>query len=219
FAKVSSICSIVWKGYRPLAPLGRIRTSVSVRYGFEKYAYRLRASLAVAPAAMSAVPAESAARWSSQAISGSRISTLMIPGRARSASHVKACRGWTRARGIGVVIGIPWIPAAAKVCGFGCRGGQIGIGWGRVLCGRAAGQQQPCEGDRYQPPTHSVKSPLAALRLVRNRRRIITALFCRGARIAPARDVIILARASHVSLYRRTGGKPPVGKRVRQSFE
>jgi hypothetical protein len=47
----------------------------------------------------------------------------------------------------------------------------------------------------------------------------MTALFCRGARIAPARDVIILARASHVSLCRRTGGKPPVGKRVRQSFE
>src|SRR6516162_9568689 len=55
FPKVSSICSIVWKGYRPLAPLGRIRTSVSVRYGFEKYAYRLRGSLAV--------PSESAASW------------------------------------------------------------------------------------------------------------------------------------------------------------
>jgi hypothetical protein len=35
---VSSICSIVRNGYRPLAPLGRIRTSVSIRYGFEKYA-------------------------------------------------------------------------------------------------------------------------------------------------------------------------------------
>src|SRR5262249_10802636 len=84
--KVSSICSIERKGYRPLAPLGRIRTSVSVRYGVEKYAYRLRASLAVAPAAMSAVPAESAARWSSQAISGSRISTLMMRASARSIS-------------------------------------------------------------------------------------------------------------------------------------
>src|SRR5262245_48531044 len=37
-ANVSSICSTVWKGYRPLMPLGRIKTSVSVRYGFEKYA-------------------------------------------------------------------------------------------------------------------------------------------------------------------------------------
>src|SRR6516162_5160375 len=92
FAKVSSICSIVWKGYRPLAPLGRIKTSVSVRYGFEKYAYRLRASLAVAPAAMSAVPAESAARWSSQAISGRRISTLMIRASARSISTSKPVR-------------------------------------------------------------------------------------------------------------------------------
>jgi hypothetical protein len=76
----------------PLAPLGRIRTSVSVRYGFEKYAYRLRASLAIAPAAMSAVPAESAARWSSQAISGSRISTLMIRPSARSISTSKPVR-------------------------------------------------------------------------------------------------------------------------------
>jgi hypothetical protein len=47
----------------------------------------------------------------------------------------------------------------------------------------------------------------------------MTALFCRGARIAPARDVIILAWASYVSLCRRTAGKPLVGKRVRQSFE
>jgi hypothetical protein len=82
----------VWKGYRPLLPLGRIRTSVSVRYGFEKYAYRLRASLAVAPAAISAVPAESAARWSSQAISGRRISTLMIRASARSISTSKPVR-------------------------------------------------------------------------------------------------------------------------------
>jgi len=82
----------VWKGYRPLAPLGRIKTFVSLRYGFEKYAYRLRASVAVAPAAMSAVPAESAARWFSQAISGRRISTPMIRASARSISTSKPVR-------------------------------------------------------------------------------------------------------------------------------
>src|SRR5215471_3777177 len=154
-ANVSSICSIVRKGYRPLVPLGRIRTSVSVRYGFEKYAWRLRPSLGVAPAAISAVPAASAARWSSQAISGRTISTLMIRARARSISTSK----------LAVLIGIPWIPAAAKVCRIGYSGGQIGIRRGRVLCGRDAGKQEPCEGDRYQPPTHSVESPVVALRL------------------------------------------------------
>jgi hypothetical protein len=52
----------------------------------------LRASLAAAPAAMSAVPAESAVRWFSQAISGRRISTLMIRASARSISTSKPVR-------------------------------------------------------------------------------------------------------------------------------
>src|SRR5262249_11116940 len=94
FPKVSSICSIVWKGYRPLVPLGRIRTSVSVRYGFEKYAYRLRASLAIAPAAMSAVPAESAARWSSQAIFRQKNFHAHDPPERALDFHVKAGQDW-----------------------------------------------------------------------------------------------------------------------------
>ena len=36
------VASIVENAYRPAAPLGRIRTSVSLRYGFEKYANALR---------------------------------------------------------------------------------------------------------------------------------------------------------------------------------
>src|SRR5262245_63388759 len=79
--------------------------------------------------------------------------------------HVEAGQDWNAPPVIAVLIGIPWIPAAAKLCRIGPSGGQIGIRRRRVLCGRAAGQQEPCEGDRYQPPTHSVDSPLVALRL------------------------------------------------------
>jgi hypothetical protein len=63
--------------------------------------------------------------------------------------HVKAGQDWNAPPVIAVLIGIPWIPAAAKVRRFGCPAGQIGIGRGGVLCGRAAGQQEPCEGDRH----------------------------------------------------------------------
>src|SRR5262249_45747790 len=79
--------------------------------------------------------------------------------------HVEAGQDWNPTLVIAVLIGIPRIPAAAKVCRIGSSGGQIGIRRRRVLCGRPACQQEPCEGDRYQPPTHSVRSPLAALRL------------------------------------------------------
>jgi hypothetical protein len=61
--------------------------------------------------------------------------------------HVEAGQDWNPTSIIAVLIGIPWIPAAAKVCRIGYSGGQIGIRRGRVLCGRDAGKQEPCEGD------------------------------------------------------------------------
>src|SRR5215471_20809027 len=79
--------------------------------------------------------------------------------------HVKAGQDWNVPPVIAVLIRIPWIPAAAKVCRIGCSGGQIGIRRRRILCGRAAGRQEPCEGDRYQPPIHPVDPPLVAHRL------------------------------------------------------
>src|SRR5437016_4927529 len=41
--------------------------------------------------------------------------------------HVKAGQDWNAPPVIAVLIGIPWIPAAAKVCGIGCSGGRIGV--------------------------------------------------------------------------------------------
>src|SRR5262249_56836697 len=78
--------------------------------------------------------------------------------------HVKAGQDWNPTPVIAVLIGIPWIPAAAKLCRIGYSGGQIGIRRGGGLCGPAPRPQKASEGGRYQTPTHSVGSPLGSLR-------------------------------------------------------
>ena len=122
-----AFASIVLKGQRPPAPgqdqyvrFGSIRLRDNTRKA-------QRSSLAVAPAAMSAVPSASAARCSSQGICGSKFRRPCCAPSARSISTSKPVRIGHPAPVVAVLIRVPRIPAAAQPIGVMASRRRVGL--------------------------------------------------------------------------------------------